>query len=226
MPKTKKTNSKVSTATKKAVVQEKLDVDVKINQKDSNTVEKVDVPKVASAKETEVKVEKAVEKKVEEKKNETKAKSPTKKATNKKAAAKTTTTKKSATSKKNTIKKVDTKKAEDKKENKQTLNDLLGMAFVRLIPVENKTANEYPIKVALRNLDYRKVVKVRYTEDNWINFQEISLDYNYSDESGVEEWSKSIKIDNAKIDKFQYAISYEVAGQTFWDNNFGRNYSF
>lgn len=226
MPKTKKTNSKVATATKKAVVQEKLDVDVKINQKDSNTVEKVDVPKVASAKETEVKVEKAVEKKVEEKKNETKAKSPTKKATNKKAAAKTTTTKKSATSKKNTIKKVDTKKAEDKKENKQTLNDLLGMAFVRLIPVENKTANEYPIKVALRNLDYRKVVKVRYTEDNWINFQEISLDYNYSDESGVEEWSKSIKIDNAKIDKFQYAISYEVAGQTFWDNNFGRNYSF
>lgn len=227
MPKTKNINSKVAAATKKAVVQEKLDVDVKINQKDSNTVEKVDAPKVASAKETEVKVEKAVEaKKVEEKKTETKAKSTTRKTTTRKAAAKTTTTKKAAITRKTTAKKVDTKKTEEKKENEQSLNDLLGMAFVRLIPVENKTANEYPIKVALRNLDYRKVVKVRYTEDNWINFQEISLDYNYSDESGVEEWSKSIKIDNAKIDKFQYAISYEVAGQTFWDNNFGRNYSF
>ena len=227
MLKTKKTNSKATTAAKKAVVQEKLDVDVKMNKQDSNTVEKVDAPKVVSAKEAEVKEEKAVEaKKVEEKKTETKPKSTTKKTTTRKTAAKSTTTKKATTSKKTATKKVEEKKVEEKEENKQSLNELLGMAFVRLIPIENKTANDYPIRVALRNLDYRKVVKVRYTEDNWINFQEVSLDYKYSDECGVEEWSKSIKIDNAKIDKFQYAISYEVAGQTFWDNNFGRNYSF
>ena len=76
----------------------------------------------------------------------------------------------------------------------------------------------------MQNYGYNKVVKVRYTTDNWATFKDADLTYYSTYDDGTEYWSveldSSVKIDS----NFKYAISYTVNGVTYWDNNFGLNY--
>lgn len=88
--------------------------------------------------------------------------------------------------------------------------------------------------VTVRNLAYTKDVKVIYSTDNWATTKTATATYNphfwfssYStianpNAMGFEEWSFSLDIGTAN--QVEYAISYTVNGQTYWDNNFGRNY--
>lgn len=87
-------------------------------------------------------------------------------------------------------------------------------------------AGDYLINVDLKNLGFVKDVKVRYTEDNWTTYQDVPLSYMYTNLDGSERWNTDLKLDENKEANFHYAISYEVNGQTYWDNNFGNNYNY
>ncbi|MEW9700593.1 hypothetical protein [Paenibacillus sp. SI8] len=78
----------------------------------------------------------------------------------------------------------------------------------------------------VKNEGYAKTVKIVYTTDNWQTTHEGQA-YYYGAANGsnsVESWSFGIYVDpNAA--QIKYAISYSVNGQTYWDNNYGNNYT-
>jgi hypothetical protein len=97
--------------------------------------------------------------------------------------------------------------------------------------------------IAVRNIAYAKRVRVVYTRDNWMTQGMADAEYctGYStgsheneilrspNQHGVEMWR--LHTDRWPFDcipfyenGLEFAISYEVAGETYWDNNFGDNY--
>lgn len=87
----------------------------------------------------------------------------------------------------------------------------------------------------VRNLAFAKVVRVRYSTDNWATTKIANASYSpyfwsswYSsatnpNQYGFEEWRFSLNVGTAAT-QVAYAIEYTVNGQTWWDNNYGRNY--
>lgn len=110
--------------------------------------------------------------------------------------------------------------------NNYTSADKIGSIPVKLQRLTYPNSSDsYGINVVLKNLGYNKVVKVRYTQDNWVTYQDVLLSYVSSDTSrGTEEWSTTLSLDTIDKDKFEYCVYYTVNGQTYWDNNFGNNY--
>lgn len=88
------------------------------------------------------------------------------------------------------------------------------------------SANGYNNNLLVRNLGFQKKVTVVYTLDGWATTK-TSPAYFSSLVEGLD-----LEIWNWYINEFyttggsgvEYCFSYEVNGQTFWDNNFGRNY--
>lgn len=89
--------------------------------------------------------------------------------------------------------------------------------------------------VTLRNLAMAKIVRVHYSTDNWASKNIAYGTYNpnfwagwYSvapnpNRYGFEEWNYELNV-GPTATSVQYAIEYVVNGQTYWDNNYGRNY--
>ncbi len=109
--------------------------------------------------------------------------------------------------------------------NNYTYSDYLGVANVKSMRLTYQSSENYKIQAAVRNLAYSKVVKVRYTEDNWATYKDVDLSY-VSAISGTDSeiWEVTLNLDPDKRDSFQYSLCYQVNGQTYWDNNFGSNY--
>jgi hypothetical protein len=83
------------------------------------------------------------------------------------------------------------------------------------------------IAADVRNLGFVKDVKVVYTTNNWVTSSTAPLSFNSIENNNAttdyELWIASVII--PKTDKVTYALSYTVNGQTYWDNNFGKNYT-
>lgn len=77
--------------------------------------------------------------------------------------------------------------------------------------------------ILVRNLDYNKDVKVRYTIDNWFTFKEKEAYYQELNSDNIEIWSFVLE-DIPQGAKVQFCIYYSVANRIYWDNNFGHNY--
>jgi len=76
--------------------------------------------------------------------------------------------------------------------------------------------------IILRNIKYRKIVKIVYSHDNWKTVRESNAWFSNMLRGGeLEQWHFNIPGKNSNT---QFAISYKVDGQEFWDNNYGRNY--
>ncbi|QUH30305.1 carbohydrate-binding protein [Vallitalea guaymasensis] len=83
--------------------------------------------------------------------------------------------------------------------------------------------------IFLKNLAYDKKVIVRYTTDNWATYHDLNAHYNWKYDNDIELWSFDTMHDNSPFpvnSSGEYAIGYTVDGVTYWDNNFGDNYSF
>lgn len=107
--------------------------------------------------------------------------------------------------------------------NNYSANDILGTAVVSAQRLRRYT-DCYYLRVAVKNLAYNKVVRVRYTTNNWQTYQDIDLTYSSSiSETNSEYWSTNLCLP-ASTSGFQFCIYYQVNGQTYWDNNFGFNY--
>ena len=84
--------------------------------------------------------------------------------------------------------------------------------------------------IVLKNLAYQKLVKVRYSTDNWASWKEADAVYSAGittpngSATGLERWSFSEEIPSSAT-QVKFAVSYTVNGVTYWDNNFGRDYS-
>lgn len=77
--------------------------------------------------------------------------------------------------------------------------------------------------VVLKNLAYTKNVFVRYTTDNWVTYTDASLSYSTSLPNDLESWGFNVTIPLGATVKFCFC--YTVNGVSYWDNNFGRNYT-
>jgi Carbohydrate/starch-binding module (family 21) len=79
----------------------------------------------------------------------------------------------------------------------------------------------------VRNIAFAKDVKIVYTTNNWETSQTESLTFksyeNNNATSEFETWSAYFSL--PKTNKLTYALSYTVNGHTYWDNNFGKNYT-
>ena len=75
----------------------------------------------------------------------------------------------------------------------------------------------------LKNLAYTKNVFVRYTTDNWVTYTDASLSYSTSLSGNLESWNFSVTIPSGAT--VSYCFCYTVNGVSYWDNNFGRNYT-
>ncbi len=88
---------------------------------------------------------------------------------------------------------------------------------------------------AVKNFAYNKKVRVHFSHDGWRSSTSADLGYqrvfNYGrgsavmpNEEGFEVWSVVPEI-SEDVDELSYYFTYEVAGQTYIDNNFGHNYT-
>ncbi len=89
--------------------------------------------------------------------------------------------------------------------------------------------------VTLKNIGPAKKVDVIFTVDNWKTTNILPASFspdiwrggysraNNPNELGFEEWYFNINVPPTAT-QLEYAISYTVNGQTYWDNNYGKNY--
>ena len=110
--------------------------------------------------------------------------------------------------------------------NNYTGNDILGQANVKVKRLNYQTPSSFKVQATVKNLAYNKVVKVRYTQDNWVTYQDAALSYEAPiTGTNAETWGVTLNLDESKMDDFHYCVSYQVNGTTtYWDNNFGANY--
>lgn len=78
--------------------------------------------------------------------------------------------------------------------------------------------------LTLKNLGATKIVNVVYTTNNWATTQTTPANFSALNTTlGTESWWFTMNI-GATATAVDFAISYTVNGQTYWDNNYGLNY--
>src|SRR5271157_2778982 len=87
------------------------------------------------------------------------------------------------------------------------------------------------VDVLVKNIAFVKQMAIVYTTNNWLTFQNAFGNYSQSSapgssphQLGAELWKIVVPVGIGKTG--QFAVFYTVAGTTYWDNNFGLNYSF
>ena len=83
--------------------------------------------------------------------------------------------------------------------------------------------------VRVRNLAYAKRVVIRFSFSDWAEYSEVTADWEESigdsepPETDRFRFAIPLPAPN-RCGSVQFAIRYDVAGLTFWDNNGGENY--
>lgn len=77
--------------------------------------------------------------------------------------------------------------------------------------------------IKVKNLAYEKVVTIHYKNSYNDVWQDCAATYAYSIDGQYEVWYAD-PIFYSGYGSIEYSIKYEVAGQTYWDNNYGENY--
>lgn len=76
-------------------------------------------------------------------------------------------------------------------------------------------------KIKVKNIAYVKKVTLHYKDSLYDRWQDCEAKYEGASNDGYEIWT----VTQAFVgDYIQYAIKYEVNGQTYWDNNSGKDY--
>lgn len=86
-----------------------------------------------------------------------------------------------------------------------------------------------------RNLAFAKIVRIHYSTDGWATSKLANGSFSSTfwaswssaapnpNPYGFEEWRFTLNIGTTAT-QVEYAIEYQVNGQTYWDNNYGQNY--
>lgn len=102
-----------------------------------------------------------------------------------------------------------------------TPNVILEEASLR--PFGRGGAFQFLGSVLVKNLAYSKKVTIVYTTDGWATTRTLDASYQSAFQGGYDRWTFFQMAWQG--DSFEFAVSYEVAGKTYWDNNDGRNYT-
>lgn len=78
-------------------------------------------------------------------------------------------------------------------------------------------------QLVLANLAYAKEVALVYSTDGWQTVHEAAAAFDRSSWDDLEYWAFSVAVEPGAGD-LRFAVRYRAAGQTYWDNNLGRNY--
>jgi len=81
----------------------------------------------------------------------------------------------------------------------------------------------FGVLLTLKNLAFDKVVRVVYTTDGWATVNEGFASYGFSLGPDLERWVFDADVP-ADADEVEFAVEYQVLGQSFWDNNGTDNY--
>lgn len=106
---------------------------------------------------------------------------------------------------------------------------LLGCANVRVMGfISRYVESAYGVwvfegQIAVKNLAFHKKVKVVYSLDNWATVKVAEAAYNGTI-GDAENWIFSVSDMQVPGQRYSFAVSYEVNGQTWWDNWNGDNY--
>ncbi|XP_035679540.1 glycogen-binding subunit 76A-like [Branchiostoma floridae] len=110
--------------------------------------------------------------------------------------------------------------------------DFLGRVWEQALCLETAVVAGMTVlcSVRVRNLDYHKKVYARFSFDGWKTCEEIEASYVYGSCDGTTD-KFSFTITSPPGDfpvgsKIEFAIRYEIPGNSFWDNNQGKNYVF
>ena len=78
------------------------------------------------------------------------------------------------------------------------------------------------------NLSFHKVVRVRWTLNNWVTVSETLCDYVQGSSCfNTDKFSFTLQIGCLPLGaRLQFCIKFECEGQEYWDNNNGTNYVF
>lgn len=99
-------------------------------------------------------------------------------------------------------------------------NVILQSAAVQ--PYGRGGANEFVGSILVKNIAFSKRVAIVYSTDGWASTRTLFANYQSAFEGGYEVWSFRYPAQVGA--RFEFAVSYSVAGQTFWDNNDAHNY--
>jgi Carbohydrate/starch-binding module (family 21) len=88
------------------------------------------------------------------------------------------------------------------------------------------------VGVMVKNISFQKQVAIVYTTDNWLTYNNAFGNYmpppfpppSTPHQLNAEFWKILAPVGVGATG--QYAVFYNVEGATYWDNNFGLNYSF
>jgi Carbohydrate/starch-binding module (family 21) len=87
------------------------------------------------------------------------------------------------------------------------------------------------VDILVKNIAFAKQVAIVYSTDNWLTFHNAFGNFQQKFPPGTmphqieaELWEVTASVGIGKTG--QFAAFYIVGGSTFWDNNFGANYSF
>ncbi|XP_018603727.1 protein phosphatase 1 regulatory subunit 3B isoform X2 [Scleropages formosus] len=82
--------------------------------------------------------------------------------------------------------------------------------------------------VKVKNLAFRKCVKVRITFDTWKSYTDVECQYVRDTYTGSDRDTFSFEVSLPEQvpphERVEFAISYEIDGHTYWDSNQGKNY--
>lgn len=104
-------------------------------------------------------------------------------------------------------------------------------SFVRSMNLGGLLQYEYGLqgKIIVKNLAYTKVVQLHYSVNGgaWLN---LAAAFGKSLPSNQEEWNFSVSLTTIPATQaiqalnIRFAVKYQVNGQTYWDNNAGKDY--
>lgn len=119
----------------------------------------------------------------------------------------------------------------DNNNGKNYTDGAFGKSYVYAQSINAETyngSNYISFYTATRNIpgSNSKVVKVRYTEDNWNTYKDVDTAYPVGSASTADttEWSTNVTV-SSSAKQVKFAVLYEVDGVQYWDNNFGSNYT-
>jgi hypothetical protein len=78
--------------------------------------------------------------------------------------------------------------------------------------------------IEVENIAYIKEINIHYSVDSQ-NWQSIAASYAKETFGNKEAWDFNETIASDSVSNIEFAIEYKVAGQTYWDNNNGQNYT-
>ncbi len=97
------------------------------------------------------------------------------------------------------------------------------------------TTGTLQVNADVRNIAYTKTLNLVYTTDNWRTVSSAPLRYGstygyggsnltaFPGQQQFERWGVTVNVP-ASTTQVKFAVSYTVNGQTYWNNNYGRDY--